>query len=226
MRRAFTFYLGSFNGLDRAVWMLALITFVNRAGTMVIPFLSLYLTKDMRLTLEQVGWIMTSFGAGSVVGSWLGGKLSDKFGSYDVMIGALFTSGIAFIGLQFLDGFWPFCIGIFFLLVLSDAFRPAMFVAIRAYATAESRTRAVTLIRLAINLGFSIGPAVGGLIIASIGYGGLFWVYGITCLIAMGMMLYGLPRTQANKDNEAARPVTFRSPYRDRPYLFFLLIVV
>lgn len=134
---------------------------------MVVPFLSLYLTKDMGLSLEQVGWIMSSFGAGSVVGSWLGGKLADRLGFYDVMIGALLTSGVAFLVLQYVHGFLPFCVGIFVLLLLSDAFRPAMFVAIRAYAGPESRTRAVTLIRLAINLGFSLGPAVGGLIIAA-----------------------------------------------------------
>ena len=127
--------------------MLAFITFVNRAGTMVVPFLSLYLTKDMGLTLAQVGWIMSSFGAGSVVGSWLGGKLADKLGFYDVMLGALITSGVAFVLLQYVQGFLPFCVGVFFLLVLSDAFRPALFVAIRAYATPDSRTRSVTLIR-------------------------------------------------------------------------------
>jgi predicted MFS family arabinose efflux permease len=226
LQRAYNYYIGSFHGLGRDVWLLALITFVNRAGTMVVPFMSLYLTKDMGLSLEEVGWVMSSFGAGSVVGSWLGGRLSDKLGFYDVMIGALFTSGIAFILLQYVHGLWPFCLGIFILMVLSDAFRPAMFVAIRAYAGPESRTRAVTLIRLAINLGFSMGPAVGGLIIAGIGYSGLFWVDGITCLIAMAMMLYGLPRAQANKDNDATRPAALRSPYSDGPYLFFLFTVV
>ncbi len=226
LKRGYQFYVGSFDGLSREVWILAFITFVNRAGTMVVPFLSLYLTKDMGLGLEQVGWVMSSFGAGSVVGSWLGGKLADKLGFYDVMIGALLTSGVAFILLQYVHGFWPFCIGIFVLMLLSDAFRPPMFVAIRAYAGPESRTRAVTLIRLAINLGFSMGPAVGGLIIAGFGYSGLFWVDGLTCLIAMGMMLYGLPRAQAQKDNDAARSAALRSPYRDGPYLFFLLITV
>jgi predicted MFS family arabinose efflux permease len=45
---------------------------------MVIPFLSLYLTKSLNFTLIDVGWIMSFFGLGSVVGTWLGGKLTDK----------------------------------------------------------------------------------------------------------------------------------------------------
>lgn len=224
--RAYRYYIGSFGGLSREVWLLAFITFVNRAGSMVVPFLSLYLTKDMGLSLEQVGWVMSSFGAGSVVGSWLGGKLTDTLGFYDIMSGALLTSGAAFILLQYANGFWPFCAGVFVLMLLSDAFRPAMFVAIRSYATPESRTRSVTLIRLAINLGFSMGPAIGGLIIATWSYGGLFWVDGLTCFAAVLLMWYGLPRKQAQRDEQATRSTAQRSPYRDGTYLFFLFILV
>lgn len=224
--KAYHYYLDSFNGLSREVWILAGVTFVNRAGTMVIPFLSLYLTMDMGLSLQQVGWVMSSFGAGSVLGSWLGGRMSDKLGFYDVMIGALLTSGSAFILLQFVHGFLPFCAGVFVLMLLSDAFRPAIFVAIRAYAKPENRTRAVTLVRLAINLGFSLGPAIGGLIIATWSYSGLFWVDGLTCFIAVLLLIRGLPRKQARSDGDAARTNAKRSPYRDGPFLFFLLTTV
>lgn len=208
------------------MWLLTLITFVNRAGTMVVPFLSLYLTKDMGLTLEQVGWIMICFGAGSVVGSWIGGRLTDRIGHYDVMVGTLTASGIAFILLQFVKGFLPFCAGIFLLMVLADGFRPAMFVAIRSYAKPEDRTRAVTLIRLAINLGFSFGPAIGGFIIATWSYGGLFWVDGLTCLAAVTLMGAGLPRRRGPVEGSGASVPAQRSPYRDGPYLFFLSTVV
>ncbi|MBK9176791.1 MAG: MFS transporter [Flavobacteriales bacterium] len=225
LAQAYRFYISSFSGFNREIWLLTLVTFVNRAGTMVVPFLSLYLTKDMGLTLEDVGWIMSCFGAGSVVGSWLGGKLTDKLGFYDVMVGALLTSACAFIALRYLHGFWPFAAGVFVLMVLSDAFRPAMFVAIRSYATPEQRTRAVTLIRLAINLGFSLGPAIGGFIIATWSYSGLFWVDALTCFAAAGILMLGLPRAQAQDDNSAARTTKNGSPYRDKPYLFFLLAV-
>ena len=112
--------------------MLALVTFVNRAGSMVIPFLSLYLTADMGLSLPQVGWVMSCFGAGSVLGSWLGGRLTDRIGFYDVLIGSLFATGLGFILLQFVVGFLPFCVAVFLLTVLMDSFRPAVFVALRA----------------------------------------------------------------------------------------------
>ncbi len=225
LANAYRYYAGSFTGFSRTIWLLTFATFVNRAGTMVVPFLSLYLTKDMGLTLEEVGWIMSFFGAGSVVGSWLGGRLSDRMGYRMVMVGALVTSGLAFIGLQFVRGFLPFGLAVFGLMVLSDAFRPAMFVAIRSYAPPDQRTRAVTLIRLAINLGFSLGPALGGFIIAHGGFSGLFWVDALTCLGAALILWTGLPRAEVRPDSNSLDSAPARSPYRDRPYLFFLLIV-
>ena len=184
MKKLYYNYLSTFKGLSKEVWWLAFITFISRSGTMVIPFLSLYLTESLDYTLENVGWIMSAFGVGSVLGSWIGGKLTDKYGFYRVMYFSLALTGILFIGLQFIEGFYAFCFAIFLVMLVADAFRPAMFVAMNTYSKAENKTRSVTLIRLAINLGFSAGPAIGGLIITSINYKGLFWMDGITCLLA------------------------------------------
>ena len=156
---------------------------------MVIPFLSLYLTDSLNFTLENVGWIMSAFGIGSVVGSWVGGKLTDTYGFYKVMYLSLALTGVLFIGLQFIEEFYAFCFAIFLVMLVADAFRPAMFVAMNTYSKAENKTRSVTLIRLAINLGFSAGPAIGGFIITSLSYKGLFWMDGVTCLLATFVLI-------------------------------------
>ena len=189
MKKLYKNYLNTFRGLSNEVWWLALITLINRAGTMVIPFLSLYLTKSLDFTLQDVGWIMSSFGLGSVIGSWLGGKLTDKIGFFKVMKFSLFLTGLLFIALQFITTFTGFCIGIFLVMLVADTFRPAMFVALSSYSKPENKTRSVTLIRLAINLGFSAGPAVGGLIITYLNYKGLFWVDGVTCILATLLLI-------------------------------------
>ena len=102
MNRLFKNYIDTFKGLSTEVWWLALITLINRAGTMVIPFLSLYLNKDLGFNLSNVGWILSVYGLGSVAGSWFGGKLADRFGFYKVMVVSLFMTGILFILLQYL----------------------------------------------------------------------------------------------------------------------------
>jgi predicted MFS family arabinose efflux permease len=222
MKTLFKNYLKTFDGLSKEVWWLALITFINRAGTMVIPFLSLYLTDDLQFTLENVSWIMSAFGLGSVVGTWIGGKLTDTIGYYKVMVRSLLSTGFLFIALQFLNTFASVCLGIFLVMVVADTFRPAMFVAMSVYSKPENKTRSVTLIRLAINLGFSAGPAVGGLIITTMGYGGLFWVDGITCILATLLLIKVLnPRVAKPIDDIIVEnPV---SVYKDKPFWIFFV---
>ena len=224
-KSAFQKYLNNFKGFSREIWILAIVTFINRAGVMVVPFLSKYLKENLHYTFAEVGWIMVGFGLGSVCGSWLGGKLSDKIGFYKIMIFSLFTSGIILILLQLVTSFWGLCIGLFVLMSIADMFRPAMFVAIGAYAKPENRTRALTLVRLAINIGFAAGPAIGGLIIVIIGYSGLFWIDGLTCIISI--VIFGLLVKEKKKfvdpNSETVTIAEVNSVFRDKPFWIFLL---
>jgi len=226
IKRTVVSYQNSFKGLSKEVWWLALITFINRAGTMVLPFLSLYLTEDLKFSLAQVGTIMAFFGFGSLTGSWLGGKLTDKIGFYPVMFWSLLITGFLFIGLQYITTFYGFALAMFFTMVIADTFRPAIFVSLKAYSKPENQTRSLTLIRLAINLGFSFGPFLGGLIIATLYYPGLFWVDGITCIAAILLMRIVLKQKNVslnknlnkNEDNGI-------SIFKDKSYLIFLTII-
>ncbi len=221
MKKLYNSYIDTFRGLSSEIWWLALITLINRAGTMVIPFLSLYLTTDLNLSFAQVGWVMTAFGLGSVCGSWLGGKLTDKIGYYKVMVRSLLATGILFIGLQFLHTFAGVCLGIFLVMLVADMFRPAMFVALSAYSKPENKTRSVTLIRLAINLGFSAGPAVGGIIITTMSYAGLFWVDGITCILAT-ILLVNVLHPKKAKTQDSIINENPQSAYKDKAFWIFL----
>jgi predicted MFS family arabinose efflux permease len=226
--RAFQKYINNFRGFSREIWILTLVTFINRAGTMVLPFLSKYLKEDLHFTYGQVGWIMVWFGLGSMAGSWLGGKLSDKIGFYRIMIFSLFVSGLMFFGLQYITSFVGLCVAMFMIMLVADMFRPAMFVSLSAYAKPENRTQALTLVRLAINLGFALGPALGGLIIMNMGYKGLFWADGGTCILAI--IVFGLLVKEKKKEKESkeARDAKWlletnrESVFKDKPFWIFL----
>lgn len=222
MKKIVNNYINTFKGLSTEVWWLSLITLINRAGTMVIPFLSLYLNKSLGFELSDVAWIMSFFGLGSLVGTWLGGKLTDKIGYYKIMFVSLVLTGVFFVLLQYITTFIGFCAGIFMVMLVADSFRPAMFVALSAYSKPENKTRSVTLIRLAINLGFSAGPAVGGLIITGIGYQGLFWVDGITCTLAAILLLQVLHPKKARIQDEVKveNPI---SVYSDKVFWVFFV---
>ncbi len=226
IQKAFFKYIENFKGFSREIWILTLITFINRAGTMVLPFLSKYLKEDLNFTLDQVGWIMVSFGCGSMLGSWLGGKLSDKIGFYKIMIFSLLTSGLMFFGLQHITTYEGLLVAIFLIMTIADMFRPAMFVSLAAYAKPENRTRALTLVRLAVNLGFAAGPALGGLIIMNIGYQGLFWVDGFTCVTAILIFWIMVKEKQhssyLNKENPGE--ILTASVFKDGPFWTFLIM--
>jgi predicted MFS family arabinose efflux permease len=229
IKNAFRKYIDNFRGFRREIWILTLVNFINRAGTMVLPFLSKYLNDDLHFSLPQIGNILVCFGLGSMVGSWLGGKLSDKIGFYKIMIFSLFVSGLMFFGLQYITSYIGLCISIFLIMVVADMFRPAMFVSLNVYAKPENRTRALTLVRLAVNLGFAAGPALGGLIIMNIGYKGLFWADGATCIIAIltfWLLVKEKKKPTESKEEKALLEASRESVFKDKPFWIFLFMCV
>ena len=228
MKKIYATYLGNFRGLSHEIWLLALVTFVNRAGAMVIPFLSLYLINIEGFDLPHVGWIMSCFGLGSLVGTYFGGRLTDSIGFYKVILFSLFFGGFGFVLLQFIDTFYGFCIGIFLLTSITDSGRPAIFVAADTYSRPENITRSITLIRLAINLGFSVGPLIGGLIIAHIGYTSLFWIDGLSCILAsFGVIALLKPKKQREK--EIVKVAVVKEgipPYLNKLFILFFIIMI
>lgn len=225
LKTALQNYINNFKGFRREIWILALITFINRAGTMVLPFLSKYLKENLHFTYGEVGWIMVSFGIGSMLGSWLGGKLSDKIGFYKIMVFSLFTSGVLFFILQYITSFWGLCIGVFSIMSIADMFRPAMYVSLGAYAKPENRTKALTLVRLAVNLGYAAGPAMGGLIIMGIGYKGLFWIDGSSCILAI--LIFVLLVKEKKKEvqqQKHSHEIEIISVFKDKIFWIFLLL--
>ena len=224
--RALSQYFKNYKGFSREVWILAVITFVNRAGTMVLPFLSKYLKENLHFSFSDVGWIMVFFGLGSMLGSYLGGKLTDRIGFYKIMLFSLFTSGLLFLVIQFVQSFWGLCFAMFIIMTVADMFRPAMFVSIGTYATPETRVRAFTLVRLAVNLGFATGPAIGGLIIMNLGYSGLFWVDGLTCITAISVFAILVKEKQKVPliDDVASVVATDKTMKSDKDFLWFLFV--
>lgn len=225
LKNAFTHYINNFRGFSREIWILAIVTFINRAGTMVLPFLSKYLKEDLHFSYNQVGWIMVAFGLGSMLGSWLGGKLSDKIGFYKIMVFSLFTSGVSLFFVQYITHFWSLCIAMFLLMTIADMFRPAMFVSLGAYAKPENRTRALTLVRLAVNLGFAAGPALGGLIIMGMGYSGLFWVDGSSCIISILIFAFLVKeKKKVVHEDKAESAGDVKSVFHDKIFWVFLFV--
>ncbi len=221
-------YGQAYKGLSRETWFLSLVILINRSGTMVIPFMTMYATQRLHFSITQAGIIMALFGCGAVVGSYLGGKLSDVVGFYNIQLFGLFSGGLMFIILGYLTSYTTICIGSFILSALNESFRPANSTAIAYYSTPGNRTRSYSLNRLSINLGWAVGGALGGFL-AGHSYHLLFWVDGITNISAGLLLLIVLksPKAlkQSIKDNKLQAALS-SSVYKDKDYMLFILLTV
>ncbi len=220
-------YYNSFKGLSRPIWWLSFVTLINRSGAMVLPFLAVYLTQELQFTKGEAGLVITLFGVGSLIGSYLGGYLTDRIGYYGVMFWSLIIGGLLFVLLAYEHSFWAIGGHVLILSIITESFRPASMVAISTYSQPENTTRSFGLFRFAINLGFSLGPALGGLIAATAGYFWLFWVDGLTCIAAAFLFRWTLKEksiAEQSKQKENTKRVPTSVVFKDRAYLFFLLI--
>ncbi|WP_448697920.1 MDR family MFS transporter [Mucilaginibacter sp. AW1-3] len=218
-------YKNAYSGLSRNSWYLCLVMLINRSGTMVIPFMTIYCTQKLHFSITQAGLIMAFFGAGSVAGGFMGGKITDKYGFYDVQVTALVSGGLLFMLLGMQTTFWSVAALSFILSMCNDAFRPANSTAIAHYSLPENKTRSFSLNRLAVNLGWAFGGAIGGFL-ASFNYHLLFWVDGSTNILAGVMLLVLMPRSNFTKPQKMNAEVKARvsSAYKDKVYLVFILL--
>lgn len=181
------------------------------------------------MSLSKAGLIFSFYGIGAILGSLIGGKLTDLIGFYIVQISTLIFGGLMFIVLGFLNSYLSIAIFVFVLGCVNEAFRPANSAAMAAYSTAENRTRSFSLMRLSFNLGWALGGGLGG-IIAAYSYHLLFWIDGLTNILAALMLLVVLPyrkykeiqlnQKKIEKTNEKS------SPLKDKTFIKLVLITI
>ncbi|MBL0212017.1 MAG: MFS transporter [Holophagaceae bacterium] len=210
-------------GLPRMVWVLSVATFINRAGTMALPFLALYLMKQMGLGASQAGQGFIVFGFGAMVAAPLGGWLADRHGPLMVMRTSLLLSGLLMLALPLVRDVPSFFLLIGLWALVSEGFRPASMSILADLAPPELRKAVFSLNRLAINLGMSVGPALGGFI-ATRSYRGLFWVDGATTLAAWAVLAL-LVRNHPHQREKSSSPAPL-SALRDPAMAYFLLAII
>lgn len=225
MRSLVQLYRRAFSGLPRPVWLLSGVALVNRSGTMVVPFLVLYLTKDKGFDETTAGLFLSVYGAGAAVGAFGGGALCDRIGAVRLQVSSLVGGALALFVLGRMDGPWPIGTMVFLFALVSESFRPANAALLSQVCPPELRTKAFALNRLAINLGMAIGPAVGGLL-AVWSYDWLFIADGTTCLLAavwLGTSIRGTGQPRATGD--AAQADRGPGPWRDSFYVTYLVML-
>nr|WP_111833031.1 MFS transporter [Actinomadura madurae] len=211
-------------GLPRTFWVLWAGTLLNRLGTMVEPFLGLYLTTTRGLSLTQAGMVMAVLGAGSLGGQLAGGALADRIGRRVTLTLATVGTGAAMLALGYAEGLAAIVAAALLLGLLLDMYRPASQAMVADVISPRDRPRAFGLLFWAVNLGWAVAMVLGGTL-ARQGFLWLFWIDAVTCA-AFGLLVWrAVPETRA-RGVRAERAGGFGRVLRDRVMVAYVLITL
>ncbi len=211
------------------IWILAIATLINRAGTMVLPFLALYATQELNVNPGSSGLVLTFYGIGAFITAPFAGRISDKIGPLKLMKISLISTGLFLFVLSLIKTFESFLALTLVWAIISESFRPASMSFISEQIEPKRRKTAFALNRLAINLGMSIGPMVGGFL-SAINFSLLFYVDGVTSIAAAIFLIVSSwqPIKEIIPENPPAEISQSQSIsiLRNKKFLLFLLSII
>ncbi|MFG1911174.1 MDR family MFS transporter [Kribbella sp. NPDC048928] len=211
--------------LPRAFWALWVCQLVNRLGSFVQPFLVLYLTHDRHLSAGTAGAVAAAVGAGTVTAQLVGGFLADRIGRRLTMLICFFGTAAALILLGSARDMALIWVCAFLVGLLGDLFRPAVQATVADLLQPTERVRAYGLLFWAINLGFSVSTVSAG-VLASIGYGLLFWLNAGTSVIAGAVIWAMVPESRPVLDETTPPRPVLAVALRDNVFLLMILLQV
>ncbi|MBO2446243.1 MFS transporter [Actinomadura barringtoniae] len=202
-------------GFPRSFWTLWAGTLLNRLGTMVEPFLGLYLTTARGLSLGEAGIVMAIFGTGSIVGQLIGGSMADRIGRRATLSFSMVATGLSMLALGYAQSVPAVVAAAVALGLTIDMYRPASDAMVADLISPAERPRAYGLLFWAINLGFTFSMVLGGTL-ARQGYLTLFWIDAVTCVLFGVLVWRALPETRPDKSKDDGEPGGFKDVLRDR----------
>jgi MFS family permease len=207
-------------GLPVPVRILVAGTFVNKAGSFIVPFLTLVLRREFALSGEAVGVLMGAYGVGSVTSILAGGALTDRWGRRATLLASLLGSGLLAIAMGFAPSFRVFLPLLVVFGFIADLYRPAAVAMIADLMPPRDRVLGLAALRLAVNLGFAFGMSVGG-VLADRSWRLLFMADGMTTL-AFGLLvalLIAESRPAGSEGSVARARHSTASPWRDAVFV-------
>ncbi|MGF6154572.1 MFS transporter [Pseudomonas fluorescens] len=203
-------------------WVLAALIFISRLSAMVKLFMALYLRQALGLPIETVGWLLSGYGAGLLIGSMGGGLLSDHVSSSRLMAAMFFVSAWVLIALGLVTTLFVLAGLLLFSGLLDGAIRTLHQRLIMEYCPVSQRARTQSLNRVASNLGMAVAGVMGG-VLAQVDFRWVFFVSAAMTLSALAWFVWATLHREVQTLEEC--PDTGpdpRTPYNDRAFLWLL----
>lgn len=218
-----------FEEYPRHFWYLMGASFIDTlGGALLFPFFALYVTAKFDLGMSQAGGMFGVLTITSVVGTTLGGGLTDRFGRKFMVIFGLVFSALSMLVMGFAQSLGYFIFGMLIVGLLANAGGPARQAMVADLLPEEKRAGGFGLHRVIHNLAYVIGPAVGGLL-ASRSYLLLFIIDVIASLVTAFTIYLLLPETKpVTADDEPVETTTqtfrgYARVFRNRTFMAFLI---
>jgi len=211
-------------------WVIVGSNFIDRVGGgMIFPFFALYITKHFQVGMTEVGLLFALFSISDMVGTMIGGALTDYLGRKGMIIMGLIVSALTSLAMGLVQQLeWFYVMG-----VVSGLFATAAEPAHQAMLTdilpEKKRAEGFGIMRVAANLAVAIGPAIGGFI-ASYSYLILFVADTITSLITALIVYLVIKESRPEMKEEAVKKgfketfIGYREVLKDRKFMLFVII--
>ena len=214
----------------RHFWVLIGALFIDRVGgALIFPFLSLYITNKFNVGMTEVGGIFAIHSVSSFFGNMVGGALADKFGRRSMLIIGLIFSALISLGMGFIKDWELFYLLAFLTGFISNFSGPAVQAMLADILPVNKRPDGYGILRVAMNLAVTIGPAIGG-ILAGISYLLLFIIDCVVSVITAVVVYFALPETKPLLEDGKQEESVIQSiggygkVFKDKIFLAFLLL--
>ena len=223
----------SFLALDRRIWILAATRCINTMGfSLVMPFMGIYLVERRGARATTFGLLLTLSGLFAAASQALAGELADRLGRRRVMVVALALRSLNMAGLGLAVVYHApiWAIGVLLIMngFLRGQYEPAANAAVTSYAPAHLRIAAFGLQRIGLNLGWAIGPALGGAL-APHSYGAMFFVAApmmLAAMIAVQRAVEDTPIQRGEPSGQLSLRERWRAVRQNRRFYIYLVLVL
>ena len=213
----------------RLFWVVVVVSFIDRiGGTLLFPFFALYITQKFNVGMTQAGLLLGMSSFFGLIGSTVGGALTDKFGRKQLILFGLVFSAVSTLAFGLVTEYsilFPLMVVVG---LLSSVAHPAHDAMIADILPEKQRQEGFGILRVVGNLAWIIGPTIGGFV-ANINFFYLFVIDSVISCIVAALIFRVIPETrpepQAHEESESflQTVIGYRVVLRDLAFMAFMV---
>ncbi|MEL1135662.1 MFS transporter [Desulfitobacterium sp. THU1] len=226
--------LNPYRGMPREIYVIFVARIINAIGAFVGPLMTIIMTQSIGLSEGKAGFYLSLLGVVCLVSSLSGGKLVDRFGRKSIIVLFTVLAAVAYFGIGFMEPTEDMIHFIIVAAAFSATTKPAYDSLIADLTTPANRSGAYALSYLGWNIGFAIGPILGGFLYRH-HLSWLFFAESIAIFVTVSLIFIFIPETLGKTREEIQDEERYLERcvegsifkvIRQRPLLIFFALIM